>query len=80
MIGYSIYTAGLRVCTMRVQKQNMKISVGNEDFLVSLKWLRGSGRYNNGATRFKNKYLMRMVMSRAKDSTAKIHSIQKLAS
>ena len=30
--------------------------------MVSLKWLRGGNRYNNGATRYLHKYRIRLVM------------------
>jgi hypothetical protein len=34
----------------------------NED----LKWLRGANRWNNGATRFANKYLLRVIVGQQK--------------
>jgi len=33
---------------------------------VSLKWFRGASRYNNGATRYGKKYLLRYIMSSLK--------------
>ena len=33
---------------------------------IDLKWYRGASRYNNGATKFANKYLLRLLISRSK--------------
>lgn len=33
---------------------------------VNLKWYRGASRYNNGATKFGNKYSFRLYISRRK--------------
>jgi hypothetical protein len=38
-----------------------------ETTYVSLKWLRGASRYNNGATRFNDKYRIRLIMGWAAD-------------
>jgi hypothetical protein len=53
---------------MKIHEQNIRISyLNNEEKIVSLKWLRGASRYNNGATIYGKKYFFRFVMSRAKN-------------
>jgi len=34
---------------------------------VDLKWRRGANRYNNGATRYGKKYLLRVIIARNKE-------------
>jgi hypothetical protein len=34
---------------------------------VNLKWFRGASRYNNGATLYGKKYLLRLILSRLKE-------------
>jgi hypothetical protein len=36
--------------------------LSEETTFVSLKWLRGANRYNNGATRYGRKYHLRLIM------------------
>ncbi|BAV07482.1 hypothetical protein FLA_3508 [Filimonas lacunae] len=38
-----------------------------EEVMVSLKWMRGASRYNNGATRYGRKYHLRLVLGREKE-------------
>jgi len=52
---------------MNTNTQNIEIIINNERLLVSLKWLRGASRYNNGGTVHKNKYRLRVVFGRIKD-------------
>lgn len=52
---------------MNVNIENIPVSVGNrENTYVSLRWLRGAGRYNNGGTNHKGRYFMRLVFGRIK--------------
>jgi len=48
-----------------IYHQVFPIKIKGEDFLITLKWYRGSNRYNNGATRYKRKYLMRWIINTA---------------
>jgi hypothetical protein len=55
---------------MEVGKTDIPILLEkNTETLVSLKWLRGANRYNNGATRYKSKYAFRRVICRAKEKS-----------
>ena len=51
---------------MDIHKKEIMVRIADEDVLVSLKWYRGANRYNNGATRYKNKYKLRFILSKAK--------------
>ena len=44
----------------------------NEEHFVSLKWYRGASRYNNGATIYGNKYLLRLLIGRSKTKSSKL--------
>jgi hypothetical protein len=52
---------------MDIHKKNITVRISGENVLVSLKWYRGANRYNNGPTRYKNKYRLRLILSRATD-------------
>ena len=45
-----------------------------ETTFVSLKWLRGASRYNNGATRYDRKYRIRVIMGRAPGKKSKLQN------
>jgi hypothetical protein len=48
---------------MKTKSNNIPIEgLANGTELVSLKWLRGANRYNNGATRYGSKYQLRLIM------------------
>ena len=48
---------------MKTKSNNIPIEgLINGTDLVSLKWLRGANRYNNGATRYGSKYQLRLIM------------------
>ena len=48
---------------MNIHIANLPIAYpAGETTLVSLKWLRGASRYNNGATRYQDKYRIRLIM------------------
>jgi hypothetical protein len=51
---------------MDVNRRYIKVTINDEDSLVDLKWFRGASRYNNGCTRFGRKYLLRLVIGRAR--------------
>ena len=52
---------------MDIKRQNISvIYLNDENILVSLKWLRGASRYNNGATIYGRKYLLRLLLGRVK--------------
>ncbi len=58
----------------------MKIPItylNDEAIHVSLKWYRGASRYNNGATKYGNKYLLRLLIGRSK-STLKDHGLTRI--
>ena len=53
---------------MNIYENNIPIKyLKEEEILVSLKWLRGANRYNNGATRYGNKYSIRLFLNWAQD-------------
>lgn len=56
---------------MDIHKENIAVQIMDTEYMVSLKWYRGASRYNNGATRYKRKYLMRLIISRAKELTSR---------
>jgi hypothetical protein len=56
---------------MDINKADIKVRILENEYLVSLKWYRAASRYNNGATRFGNKYRMRLILARAKDLAVK---------
>ena len=48
---------------MDTKSYNIPIEGSSKDItLVSLKWMRGANRYNNGSTRYGRKYYLRLVM------------------
>lgn len=48
---------------MDTKSNNILIEgLSDEATPVSLKWLRGANRYNNGATRYGRKYHLRLIM------------------
>jgi hypothetical protein len=53
---------------MNIHVQNIQINLNNNDTLVSLKWLRGASRYNNGGTIHENKYVFRLIISRVNEN------------
>jgi hypothetical protein len=53
---------------MNIRVQNIAINFNNNETLVSLKWLRGASRYNNGGTIHENKYVLRLIISRANEN------------
>ena len=52
---------------MNIREQNISVQIIDEDVLVSLKWLRGASRYNNGATKYKRKHLFRYLINKKPD-------------
>lgn len=57
---------------MDINKKNIEIALDNGDkWWVNLRWLRGAGRYNNGATRYKKKYQFRLIIGKAKQVSVK---------
>ena len=64
-----VETLTLTNINMDVKKKNITISlIQGDQTLVSLKWLRGSNRYNNGSTRYNGKYKFRYLIGRAKQN------------
>lgn len=53
---------------MNTEIFNIEIKINSEKILVSLKWLRGASRYNNGGTVYKDKYRLRIIFGRIKDA------------
>lgn len=52
---------------MDINRENILIEyMKDETTLVSLKWLRGANRYNNGATIYGKKYLLRYLFNNIK--------------
>jgi hypothetical protein len=58
---------------MDIHKKDIAISISEEIALVNLKWYRGASRYNNGATRYKNKYKLRLILNKAKNIASNSH-------
>ncbi len=58
---------------MDIHKKDITVLISNEKTLVNLKWYRGASRYNNGTTVYKNKYKLRLILSRAKYFASKSH-------
>jgi hypothetical protein len=55
--------------SMDVKRTNIAISLVEGDRTpVSLKWLRGANRYNNGSTLYNGKYQFRYLIGRAKQN------------
>ena len=53
---------------MNIHEDNIPVKyLNDEEVLVSLKWLRGASRYNNGATMYGKKYSLRLFLTRAQD-------------
>lgn len=56
---------------MNVDIQNIETNINNEIHLVSLRWMKGASRYNNGGNNngkiLKDKYPLRLVLGRLKD-------------
>jgi hypothetical protein len=58
---------------MNIQIVNLPIEYpAGETALVSLKWMRGANRYNNGATRYQNKHRIRLIMGWASAAKTEI--------
>jgi hypothetical protein len=57
---------------MDTKTKNIEIQVKEETVLVSLKWMRGASRYNNGGNHggrlLKDKYPLRLIFGRLKYS------------
>ncbi len=51
----------------KIYKKDCTTHIGDKEIVVTLKWFRGAGRYNNGATIYKQKYNLRLILSRAKE-------------
>jgi hypothetical protein len=48
---------------LKTKSNNIPIEgLSDRTELVSLKWLRGANRYNNGTTRYGSKYRLRLIM------------------
>ena len=48
---------------MDIHTANISIAYSEgKNTMVSLKWLRGANRYNNGATRYLHKYRIRLII------------------
>jgi hypothetical protein len=56
---------------MDIHRENIKVTMADEDVWVSLKWFRGASRYNNGCTRYGRKYYLRLVIGWAKIKATK---------
>lgn len=57
---------------MDVKRTNISIALEQGDrTLVSLKWLRGANRYNNGSTLYSGKYQFRYLIGSAKQRAGK---------
>ncbi|SIT30214.1 hypothetical protein SAMN05421788_109163 [Filimonas lacunae] len=52
---------------MDIHKDDIRFRLMGEEVMVSLKWMRGASRYNNGATRYGRKYHLRLVLGREKE-------------
>ncbi len=53
---------------MNIHTPNIPVTFNEgKPIMVSLKWLRGANRYNNGATRYMHKYIIRVVMGTNKN-------------
>jgi hypothetical protein len=63
---------------MDTNKADIKVRIIEDECLISLRWYRGASRYNNGATRFGNKYIMRFIIARAKESAVKSRKVQNI--
>ena len=48
---------------MDIKSNKIPIEGLPEATSVSLKWMRGANRYNNGATKYGKKYQLRLLMS-----------------
>jgi hypothetical protein len=59
---------------MEVNRKDLRVTINEEEWLVDLKWYRGASRYNNGCTRFGNKYDLRLALSRSKARSARFES------
>lgn len=57
---------------MNIYLENIEVKIKGEVVLTNLKWFRGASRYNNGATLYGRKYLIRLVMSWAQAEKIKI--------
>ena len=47
-------------------KKESIVFIEDKEIVVNLKWLKGTGRYYNGATIYGNRYNLRLILSRAK--------------
>ena len=56
---------------MDIHRENIKVTIADEDLLVSPKWFRGASRYNNGCTRYGRKYYLRLVIGWAEANATK---------
>lgn len=55
-----------RNSSLDIYKKNIPVNINGEVVMVSLKWYRGANRWNNGATRYGRKYLLRLIIGRSK--------------
>ncbi len=46
---------------MDIYLENIEVKINGTVVLTNMKWFRGASRYNNGATLYGRKYLMRLV-------------------
>jgi hypothetical protein len=57
---------------MNVKIENIKVEINGKSILTNLKWFRGASRYNNGGNHggrlVKDKYPLRIICGRLKDS------------
>ena len=54
---------------MNTKLKNIPIKYSTDQNIhVSLKWFRGAGRYNNGATIYGRKYMIRLLFNRLKSN------------
>ena len=64
---------------MDINKADIEMQITEDDRrLVSLKWYRGASRYTNGATLFGDKYILRLIIARAKELAVKKHNYKQL--
>lgn len=50
---------------LKINNKYAEVKINHKPLEVSYKWYRGASRYNNGATRYGKKYLLRLIIARA---------------
>jgi hypothetical protein len=51
---------------LNIKKNETEVLINGVPALVKKKWYKGASRYNNGATLYKRKYLLRLIIGRQK--------------